>query len=131
MGVFKEEVQALEELERHQIQIWPDSAERGVVATEGVKDTMRSIIKTLLELKESSVVWKSNHLNAIQRHYELTVYFSMEDGVTFDVLYFKGRGKEFFSIYSRRAKSFYQKSQKIQPPSFYTKPALTDAALMA
>lgn len=103
MGVFKEEVNALEQLERLQGHIWPDAADQGIFATDDVKDTMRWVIKSLLQLKESRIVFSAD-TPAIQRQYELTVYFSMEDGVTFDVLYYKGR-EEFFSISSRRAPS--------------------------
>lgn len=110
MGVFKEEVSALENLQRQQRQIWSDAADMGVIATDEVKDTMRWVIKSLLALDESKIVWRMDG-EVTQRQYELTVYFSMEDGVTFDVLYYKGhlyghKGvQEFFSITSRRAPS--------------------------
>lgn len=110
MGVFKEEVKALEDLERLQGQIWPDAADQGVFATDDVKDTMRWVVKSLLQLPESRIVF-STDAPAVQRQYELTVYFSMEDGVTFDVLYYKGR-EEFFSISSRRAPSLVAPKQE-------------------
>lgn len=103
MGVFKEEVRALEDLQRRQSSMWNDSADYGVQATDEVKDTMRWVIKSLLALDESKIVWKMDDNGITQRQYELTVYFSKDDGVTFTVLYYKGRGTEFFSIDSRRA----------------------------
>lgn len=105
MGVFKEEVNALEDLAKRQVRIYPDSCDFGVIATDEVKDTMRWVIKSLLELDESRVVWKMDTLGVTQRQYELTVYFSIEDGVTFDVLYYKDRKNEYFSISSKRAPS--------------------------
>lgn len=105
MSVFKEEVSVLEKYAAKQFRIYPDSCDFGVLATAKVKDEMREVIKTLLELDESKVVWKMDANGITQRQYELTVYFSMEDGVTFDVLYFKDRKNEYFSISSKRAPS--------------------------
>lgn len=103
MGVFKEEVNALENLMNKQERIYGDACDYGVRATREVKDTMRWAISSLLDLKESRIVWKMDHNGVTQRQYELTVYFSMEDGVTFDVLYYRDRKNEYFSISSKRA----------------------------
>jgi hypothetical protein len=105
MGVFKEEVIALEELMHQQKRIYNDACDQGVTATPEVKKTMRWVLESLLPLKESRVVWKMDSKDVTQRQYELTVYFSMEDGVTFDVLYFKDKKKEYFSISEKRAPS--------------------------
>jgi len=105
MGVFKEEVNALEDLAKKQVRIYPDSCDFGVVATDEVKDTMRWVIKSLLELDESEIVWRMDANGVTQRQYRLTVYFSLEDGITFNVLYFRDRKNEYFSIVSERAAS--------------------------
>ena len=106
MGIFKEEVRALEDLQRRQSSMWNDSADYGVQATDEVKSTMRWVLKSLLALEESKVVWKMDDNGITQRQYELTVYFSMEDGVTFNVLYYKGPKREFFSIDAKRALAY-------------------------
>ena len=48
MAVFKEEIIALEELERKQEQIWGDSCDCGIYADPKIKNQMRNILKTLL-----------------------------------------------------------------------------------
>ena len=105
MGVFKEEVEMIEELMKRQKAMFVDSADYGVEATLEVKAIMRHVLKTLLPLKESRVAWKMDDSRVTQRQYKLTVYFSMEDGVTFNVLYYKEPKREFFSIDSKPAPS--------------------------
>jgi len=102
MGVFKEEVNKLEQLENQQTRVYPDACDVGIPATLEVKNIMRPIIKTLLELDESRVVHKVDTEFITERQYKLVVYFSQEDGVEFDVLYHGDKKHEFFSIESRR-----------------------------
>lgn len=102
MGVFKEEIHFLEDLNKKQVQIWNDSADHGVYASREVKQRMRDVVGTLLELPGSKVVFKQNR-PALQRQYKLVVmwgrsYEEWYDATLVDMLYFKGRNKEFFSI---------------------------------
>ncbi len=96
MGVFKEEVRMVEDLLPQQRRIWPDSCDIGVEATDKVKDTMRHVIKTLLPLPGSKLIWKSED----KRQYQwiLRVYWSSDEYTEINVLYFKDRKKEFFSL---------------------------------
>lgn len=104
MSVFKEEVKVLEFLKKQQTRVWPDSADVGIEATDDVKSIIRPAIKTLLEFGDSNIISARKH-PVIEYEYEFKIHFSMEDGIIFNVVYFKGNGKEFFSIYSRRAES--------------------------
>ena len=106
MGIFKEEIIFLEELARRQHFIWNDSADVGIEVSEMDVGRMREVIKTLLELPGSCVTWRVNK-PALQRQYQLIVMWSKHDTIggkdlydatKANILYFKGRGKEFFSI---------------------------------
>lgn len=105
MGAFKEEAHFLEELQKQQGQIWNDSADYGISRTDmSAKKVgkLRAVIKDLLELPGSKVEWKAN-TPAIQRQYRLIIMWSGMyegrcDATQYNVLYFKDRKNEFFSI---------------------------------
>jgi len=106
MGIFKEEIIFLEELAKNQSRIWNDACDVGVNSSDVDMQRMREVIKTLLRLPGSKIVWKAD-TPSIQRQYELIVMWSLYDRIDgkdlydatkVNVLYFNGRGKEFFSI---------------------------------
>lgn len=99
MGVFKEEVGALEWLARKQVRIYPDSADYGVYATKSVRNTVRWAIQNLPG-NMAKPLWKFDHANITQRFYETTVEWGGGDATHIHVLYVNDRPKqkEFFSI---------------------------------
>lgn len=100
MGVFKEEVGALEDLFRKQVRIYPDACDFGVLATPEIKDTMRWVLESLLPLEGNRVVNKVTRPDYVERRYALIVYWSPGDGIIANVVYVndKTRKKEFFEI---------------------------------
>lgn len=100
MGVFKEEIAVLEELAKQQVQIYPDSADFGILASKEVKDIVREVITNLLPLPGSKIKSRYNGKNYIKRSYELRVYWSKSDGTIVFVTYHNDllKKKEFFSI---------------------------------
>ena len=122
MGVFKEEIIFLEELAKKQKFIWNDSNDIGVHSSEIDINRMREVITTLLELPGSKLTWKADK-PCVQRQYHLIVMWSLHsdervggiklyDATQITLLYFKGRGKEFFSINPRHV--FTDKDGNVQ-----------------
>ena len=105
MGVFKEEARFLEDLMRQQRQIWPDSCDAGVDATNSLKAQMKQVIESLIVLPGSYLEFKSN-MPAVQRTWKLLICWEMDRGdmlyrgTEYTVGYYKDSKKEFFSIES-------------------------------
>lgn len=107
MGIFKEEISVLEDLESRQQPIYKDAVDTGVLAYERfhpykgtVKEVMHELITDLVEVGACKLVWKSNS-PIVQRQYKITVRWSSEgDGAEAGVLYVNdtGRNREYFSI---------------------------------
>ena len=102
MGVFKEEIHFLEDLQKRQSRVWVDSCDVGVSAHKVDLNRARQVVKTLLELPGSEVEFKQNR-PAIQRQYKLVVMWGRADDGWYDatvcnLLYFQDRKVSFFSI---------------------------------
>ena len=99
MGIFKEEVNSLEEMASRQSRIFSDSCDEGVAATRSVKKQMRHILESLLPLPGSKVEFKMDG-KITQRSYRLEVQFAYDEPpFVYHVNYYNDRKKEFFSIY--------------------------------
>jgi len=96
MGVFKEEFSYLEDLAGRQVQIYPDSIDYGVYATDEIKDMMRNLIPSLPEMR---VVFKADK-PYVQRTYRARIWWDSEDGVDIRIHYAndKDKQKEYFAI---------------------------------
>ena len=107
MSVFKEEAHFLDSLEKRQKRIWDDSCDLGILRKdlhEAEVVRLREVINTLLKLPGSKITWRAEQ-PAQQRHYYLVILWGLThnapneyDGTTYNVLYYKGKKKEFFSI---------------------------------
>ena len=97
MGVFKEEIIDLEQYAKKQVQIYLDSCDYGIRATQSIKNRMREIILSLPNMAKP--VWKMDG-NTIQRDYRSVVEWGGGDATEVHVLYVndKLRKKEYFSI---------------------------------
>lgn len=106
MGVFKEELHFLTNLEKEQERIWEDSADVGIYTKDIDMDRMREVITTLLELPGSEVEWKQKAHGWNQRTYNLIIMWgcnspNIYDATQIKVNWYKDKKKEFFSIDSR------------------------------
>ena len=104
MGVFKEEVSYLEDLAKLQQQIYPDSCDYGVYATQERKDRIHEILLSLPAGPDGrpagKPVWKSDVGGMTQRTYNSEVMWDNSDGVNIAITYVRDRPrkKEYFAI---------------------------------
>jgi len=113
MGIFKEKIYQLEDWARQQVQIYPDAADYGIIATDDIKAQMKEILQTLPEVIVSD---KINSRSQVCRRYRSTVWWDIEDGTLVDIGYVKDyiRRVEFFSINLRNVHQDYD----IDPRTF-------------
>lgn len=107
MGMFKEEAYFLEDLEKRQTRIYDDACDLGVEFKDLDVDRLREVIKDLLDLPGSKLVYGTD-LCGTQRQYKLFIAWGQDEeianGTEYEVLYVKDTKyhKEFVSVSSHR-----------------------------